>query len=46
MYKYLEAYPILRVYIKVAKFEEKHKNRQSARDIYEQILSDLGGDAL
>jgi len=27
MYKYLEAYPILRVYLKVAKFEEKHKNR-------------------
>ena len=46
MYQYLEAYPLLRVYLKVAKFEEKHKNRKAARDIYEGILDDLGDEAL
>jgi len=46
MYKYLEAYPLLRVYLKVAKFEEKHKNYKAAREIYEQVLVDLGKDAL
>ena len=46
MYMYLEAFPLLKVYLKVAKFEEKHKNRKSAREIYEQVLADLGGDAL
>lgn len=46
MYSYLNAYPVLRVYLKVAKFEEKHRNKKAARELFEQILIDLGDEAL
>lgn len=42
MYKYMEAYPKLRVYLKVAKFEIKLRNWEGARNIYEKTLEELG----
>ena len=46
MYRYLEAYPRLRTYLKVAKFEEKNKNRQGARQVFERVLEDLGDEGM
>jgi crooked neck len=42
MFRYMEAFPKLRTYLKVAKFEVKCKNRESARGIYERTIEELG----
>ena len=42
MHKYMEAFPKLKIYLKVARFEIKYKNWQNARDIYERTLEELG----
>jgi len=42
----MEAYPKLRVYLKVAKFEIKLRNWEGARSIYEKTLEELGQEAL
>lgn len=44
-FRYLEAYPRLQTYLKVAKFELKNHNPVSARQIFEQIPTDLGDEA-
>lgn len=46
MYRYMEAFPKLKVYLKVAKFEIKQKAWESARSIYERTLEELGQEAL
>lgn len=46
MFRYMEAFPKLRTYLKVAKFEIKCKNRESARKIYERSIEELGQEAL
>lgn len=46
MYRYLEAYPRLKTYLKVAKFEIKLNNKEAAREVYERTISDLGEEAL
>ena len=42
LYKYLEAYPSLLTYLKVAKAEQKSKNKEAARSVYERIITELG----
>lgn len=46
MYRYLDAYPTLEVYLKVIRFEIQHKNFESARKLFEQVVDDLGEEAL
>ena len=46
MYRYLEAYPRLKTYLKVAKFEIKLSNKEAAREVYERAITDLGEEAL
>jgi tetratricopeptide (TPR) repeat protein len=46
MYDYLNNIHDLESFLKVAKYEEKHKNFLSARKIYEEGLTELGKDAL
>lgn len=46
MYRYMEEYPRLRTYIKVAKFEMKNKNNKAAREIFERTLEELGKEAI
>ena len=46
LYKYLEANPVLTTYLKVAKFQFKNRNKQAARKIFEQIVVDLGAEAM
>lgn len=46
MYQYMEAHPKLHTYLKVAKYEQKLRNFQAARDIYEKTIEDLGEEAL
>jgi len=46
MYRYLEAYPRLETYLKVAKFEIKNKNIEFARKVFEKAVDDLGESAL
>lgn len=42
MYRYMDAYPRLRTYMKVAHFEIKRKNREAARLVFEKTIEDLG----
>lgn len=46
MYRFLEAYPRLDSYLKVAKFEIKMKHKEFARKIFEKAVEDLGEVAL
>jgi crooked neck len=46
MYRYMTAHPRLKTYLKVCKFEEKNKNKQAARELYERTLEDLGEEAM
>lgn len=46
MYRYMEAYPKLKTYLKVARFEIKQKDKESARAIYEKAIEELGQEAL
>ena len=46
MYEYLNSIHNLESILKVAKYEEKHKNFSSARKIYEEGLTELGKEAL
>jgi crooked neck len=46
LYRYLESYPTLETYIKVAKFEFRNKNKEETRRIYERIITELGSEAL
>lgn len=46
LYQYLEAYPSLPTYLKVAKAEIKSRNKEAARNIYERIITELGSEAL
>jgi hypothetical protein len=46
LYKYLEANPVLPTYIKVAKFEFRNRNKDAARKLFEQIVVDLGSEAM
>lgn len=34
MYKYLEAFPTVEAYVKVARMEQKGKNKDNARRVY------------
>ena len=45
IFRYLEAFPRLQTYLKVAKFELKNHNPASARLIFEKIPTDLGDEA-
>jgi crooked neck len=38
----MEAYPRLRTYLKVARFEIQHHNKETAREIFERTLEELG----
>lgn len=38
----MDAYPRLRTYLKVARFEIKNRNKEAARQIYERTLDELG----
>jgi crooked neck len=38
----MEAYPRLRTYIKVARFEILHHKKEQARSIFERTLEELG----
>lgn len=42
MYRYLENFPRIQTYLKVAKFEIKQKNIEFARKIFEKAVEDLG----
>lgn len=42
LYKYLQAYPALQAYLKVAKFQFKNKNKDAARKIFQSVIIDLG----
>ena len=42
LHQYMDAYPRLKTYLKVARFEIKHRNKEAARDIYERTLEELG----
>ena len=46
MYRFLEAYPRLDSYLKVAKFEIKNRHKEFARRIFEKAVEDLGESAL
>lgn len=46
LYRYLDAYPHLETYLKVAKFEFRNRNKEATRALYERVISDLGVDAL
>lgn len=46
LYRYLEAYPQLKTYLQVAKYEIKNRNRDAARNIYERVVTELGQEAL
>ena len=46
MYQYMDVFPKLGVYLRVAKFEVKMHNKTSARKIFERTLEDLGEMAL
>jgi len=40
--KFIDAKPFVNSYLKAAKFEEKHKNREGARHYFERALAELG----
>ena len=42
MYRYMAEFPRLNTYLKVAKYEIKHKNKDFARKIFEKTMEDLG----
>lgn len=42
----MEAFPRLKSYLKVARFEIKNKNRDAARSIFERTLEELGQESL
>ena len=44
--QFIEAYPEWDTYVKAAKFEEKLKNFQRAREYYEKCFVEIGNDAL
>ena len=46
MYRYLQAYPRLRTFLKVTQFEIKNKNPSAARQIFEKAQEDLGEEVL
>lgn len=46
LHRYMDAYPRLRTYLKVSRFEIKNRNREGARKIYERTLEELGQEAL
>lgn len=39
LYRYLEAFPVLSAYLKVAKFEIRNRNRDAARSIYDRVVT-------
>ena len=42
LYKYLQCLPMVETYLKVAKWENKHRNLAAAREVYERGVRDLG----
>ena len=46
MVRQIEVHTVPSSYLKAAKFEEKNKQHNSARAIYERALAELGKDAL
>ena len=40
--RYIDVNPVAGNYIKAAKFEERHRNRENARMIYTKALAELG----
>lgn len=46
LYRYLETFPTLETYLKVAKFEFRNRQREATRQIYERIITELGSEAL
>jgi len=46
LYRYLDSFPVLSAYLKVAKFEIKNRSRDAARSIYERVVTELGQEAL
>ena len=46
LHRYTEVFPKIFSFIKAAKFEEKHKEFDKARKIFERALSELGKEAL
>ena len=46
LYRYLQAFPRLDTYTKVAKFEFRNRNKEAARNIFERVITDLGSEAL
>jgi len=46
MYRMLEQMPIVKIFIRVAKYEERFNRIEEARSLYETALKELGPDAL
>jgi crooked neck len=44
--KFIDNFPSVNSYIKAAKFEESHRNRDQTRLYYERCLAELGHKAL
>ncbi len=42
----MDAFPRLRTYIKVLKFEVKHGFKKEARDLFEKTIEELGEESL
>lgn len=46
LYEYIKSYPNVESYIKVSEYEENKGNINSARELYEKCMSELGREAL